>query len=126
MLLLQFVVTVAIGVFLLQAKSVESVLGNLRNFRSIDFIGIALLLAAQHTLVAVRLRMIARSAGAKCTFSTALRAVLVGAFLRKPLYPPWAATPCEAGFSTRITSTQRTARPALSWTGYWELCHYYC
>ena len=55
MLLLQFVVTVAIGVFLLSKIEFESVLGNLRNFRSIDFIGIALLLAAQHTLVAVRL-----------------------------------------------------------------------
>jgi glycosyltransferase 2 family protein len=80
MLVLQLVVTAAIGAFLFSRIEFEGVLGSLGNFRWTDFVGLLLLIVAQYTFVAKRFALVVRWVGATCTFVTALRAVLVGAF----------------------------------------------
>jgi uncharacterized membrane protein YbhN (UPF0104 family) len=80
MLVLQLVVTAAIGSFLFSKIELEGVLGSLAHLRWTHFAGIVLLIVVQYALVATRFGLVVRLVGAPCTFVTALRAVLVGAF----------------------------------------------
>jgi len=78
--LVQIALTAAISAYLLVRIDLEAALASLKKLQLLDLVVIVILLAGQILVTAVRLAMTVRFIASRCSFGTALEAILVSVF----------------------------------------------